>query len=77
MGTKNTDRIEEKVLIRASRARVWQALADSGEFGRWFGVQGLGAFIPGATGPSGVVERLPTRRLNDTLRASPFRITVR
>jgi uncharacterized protein YndB with AHSA1/START domain len=49
MGTTNTDRIEEKVLLRAPRARVWQALADSGEFGRWFGVQDLGAFTPGAT----------------------------
>lgn len=49
MGTTNTDRIEEKVLIRAPRARVWQALSDSGEFGQWFGVQGLGAFTPGAT----------------------------
>ena len=49
MSMTNTDRIEEKVLIRAPRARVWQALADSGEFGRWFGVQGLGAFSPGAT----------------------------
>ena len=49
MSTTNTDRIEEKVLLRSPRARVWQALADSGEFGRWFGVKGLGAFTPGAT----------------------------
>ena len=49
MSTTNTDRIEERVLLRAPRARVWQALTDSGEFGRWFGVKGLGAFTPGAT----------------------------
>ena len=49
MNTSNTDRITEKVLLRAPRTRVWHALADSGEFGRWFGVQGLGVFTPGAT----------------------------
>jgi uncharacterized protein YndB with AHSA1/START domain len=49
MGTTNTDRIVEKVLLRAHRSRVWHALADSGEFGMWFGVQGLGVFTPGAT----------------------------
>ena len=49
MSTLNTDRITEKVLLRTQRARVWHALADSEEFGRWFGVQGLGVFTPGAT----------------------------
>src|SRR5512143_3489722 len=49
MSTTNTDRIEEKVLLRTSRLRVWHALTDSGEFGRWFGVKGLGAFTPGET----------------------------
>ena len=49
MSMTNTDRIEEKVLLRAPRARVWKALADSGEFGLWFGVRGLGVFTPGAT----------------------------
>ncbi|MFA6147046.1 MAG: SRPBCC family protein [bacterium] len=44
-----TDRITEKVLLRVPRSRVWNAIADSGEFGRWFGVQGLGDFHPGAT----------------------------
>jgi uncharacterized protein YndB with AHSA1/START domain len=49
MSATNTDRITERVLLRTDRTRVWNALADSGEFGRWFGVQGLGAFAPGAT----------------------------
>jgi uncharacterized protein YndB with AHSA1/START domain len=49
MSTTNTDRIEEKVLLRAPRARVWKSIANSGEFGLWFGVQGLGVFTPGAT----------------------------
>jgi uncharacterized protein YndB with AHSA1/START domain len=33
-----TDRIERKVLIKASRARIWRAIAEAGEFGDWFGV---------------------------------------
>ena len=49
MSTKDTDRIAERVLLRAQRARVWHALTDSEEFGRWFGVQGLGVFAQGAT----------------------------
>ena len=31
-----TDRIEKRVLLRATRARVWRAISDSAEFGRWF-----------------------------------------
>jgi len=49
MSTKNTDRIEEKILLRVPRARVWRALTDAEEFGEWFGVKLTGAFAPGAT----------------------------
>jgi uncharacterized protein YndB with AHSA1/START domain len=43
-----TDRIERKVLIKASRARVWRALSDAGEFGDWFGVNFQGkTFVAG------------------------------
>lgn len=34
----STDRIERRVLIRATRARVWRAVSDAAEFGAWFGV---------------------------------------
>jgi uncharacterized protein YndB with AHSA1/START domain len=44
----DTDRIEKKVLLHASLKRVWRALADSGEFGSWFGVRFDGGFAPGA-----------------------------
>jgi uncharacterized protein YndB with AHSA1/START domain len=44
----NTDRIEKKILLRAPRKRVWQALADSTEFGSWFGLKFDGPFKPGA-----------------------------
>lgn len=44
----NTDRIEKKVFLRASRKRVWHALSDSTEFGTWFGMKFNGPFSPGA-----------------------------
>ncbi len=44
----STDRIERSILLRAPRKRVWRALADSTEFGRWFGMKFDGPFAPGA-----------------------------
>jgi uncharacterized protein YndB with AHSA1/START domain len=44
----STDRIEKRIVLRAPRARVWDALADSKKFGQWFGVQFSDAFVPGA-----------------------------
>ncbi len=43
------DRIEKAVDIRASRTRVWKALTDSQEFGRWFGARFEGPFVAGGT----------------------------
>jgi uncharacterized protein YndB with AHSA1/START domain len=43
------DRIEKSVVIRAPRDRVWKALTDSQEFGRWFGAKFEGPFVPGRT----------------------------
>jgi len=44
----STDRIERKILLKASLARVWQALSTPREFGDWFGVAFEStAFIPG------------------------------
>jgi uncharacterized protein YndB with AHSA1/START domain len=45
----NTDRIEKAILLRAPLPRVWWALADSAEFGSWFGMKFDGPFVPGAT----------------------------
>src|SRR3954469_24788378 len=48
-GCMNTDRIEKKILLRAPLTRVWRALADSKEFGTWFGMKFDGPFVPGAS----------------------------
>lgn len=43
-----SDRIEHRIVIQSSRRRVWRALADAEEFGRWFGVSLEGqAFVAG------------------------------
>ncbi len=42
-----TDRIEKKILLRASKERVWRALTDSREFGAWFRVNLEGQFAVG------------------------------
>ena len=45
---RQTDRIEKKIFLRAPRSRVWRAIADSQEFGQWFGVRLQGTFRTGA-----------------------------
>jgi uncharacterized protein YndB with AHSA1/START domain len=45
----DTDRIEKKIFLRAPLNKVWHALADSQEFGAWFGMRFNGPFAPGAT----------------------------
>jgi uncharacterized protein YndB with AHSA1/START domain len=43
------DRIEKRVvLLRAPVPRVWRALTDAEEFGRWFGVRLEGPFVAGS-----------------------------
>lgn len=44
----STDRIEKKIVLRATRERVWQALTDSSQFGSWFGMKLEGPFEAGA-----------------------------
>src|SRR5262245_52359545 len=42
-----TDKIEKRVTLRAPVARVWRAIADAQEFGRWFGFTLNGPFVAG------------------------------
>ena len=68
MVTSSTDRIEKSVLLRAPRARVWRALTDAEEFGRWFGVILAGPLKPGAT----VKGKITHKGYED----APFELTV-
>jgi uncharacterized protein YndB with AHSA1/START domain len=44
-----TDRIEKRVVLRASRSRVWRAISTAEEFGAWFRMNLEGVFAEGAT----------------------------
>jgi len=44
----NSDCIRKDILLHAPLDRVWRALADSTQFGAWFGVRFAGPFAPGA-----------------------------
>jgi uncharacterized protein YndB with AHSA1/START domain len=43
----STDAITREIVVRAPRARVWRALTDSQEFGRWFRARLSGPFVAG------------------------------
>ena len=63
----NTDRIEKRVLLRAPLDRVWRAITDAEEFGRWFGVRFDGPFVAGsrvtaAITPTTVDDEVAKRR---------------
>ena len=42
-----TDRIVKQVVLKAARERVWRAISDSAEFGKWFGMAFDGPFVAG------------------------------
>jgi uncharacterized protein YndB with AHSA1/START domain len=60
------DRIEKEVVLRAPLDRVWRAISDADEFGRWFGVRFDGPFVAGAS-VTGVIT--PTTVDEDVARA--------
>jgi uncharacterized protein YndB with AHSA1/START domain len=47
--TPSTDRIEKRVVLRASRSRVWRAITTAEEFGAWFRMNLDGVFAEGGT----------------------------
>jgi uncharacterized protein YndB with AHSA1/START domain len=50
------DRIEKQIVLAAPRNRVWKALADSQEFGQWFGIRLDGPFVAGRTIHARIVD---------------------
>jgi uncharacterized protein YndB with AHSA1/START domain len=79
MTTTVPDRIEKQVLLRAPLARVWKALTDYQEFGRWFGVRfdapfAVGAIVPGVI--TGTEVDAGVAAVQDPYVGMPFEITV-
>jgi uncharacterized protein YndB with AHSA1/START domain len=52
-----SDRIEKHILLRAPRSRVWRAITNAEEFGKWFGVSLQGPFVQS----SSVAGRITTK----------------
>ena len=45
----SSDRIVKEVVLKAPLDRVWRAISDADEFGRWFGVRFDGPFVAGTS----------------------------
>jgi uncharacterized protein YndB with AHSA1/START domain len=76
---KFTDRIEKKILLRASRDRVWRALTDPVEFGTWFGMEFQGPFRPGAVVHGAIVGtkvNSEVARMQKQYEGTEFDITI-
>jgi uncharacterized protein YndB with AHSA1/START domain len=77
--TTITDRIEKEVVLQAPVERVWRAISDSKEFGRWFGASFEGLFAPHRR----VTARIVPTAVDDEIaklqkphEGKPFEITV-
>ncbi len=44
----DTDRIKKRIVLKAPRERVWQAVSDAASFGAWFGVEFDRPFVAGS-----------------------------
>jgi len=53
------DKIEKRVTLRAPVSRVWRAIANTKEFGRWFGIILDGEFVVGKP-ITGMFSNLPS-----------------
>jgi uncharacterized protein YndB with AHSA1/START domain len=74
-----SNRIQKKIVLKATRERVWHAIADSACFGAWFGVEIDGPFVAGQEASGRIV---PTKvdpevaRLQGPYRGLPWRVVV-
>lgn len=74
-----TDRIEKRIVLAAPRERVWRAVSDAREFGRWFGVEFDGSFAAGARLTGRIVPTTAdpeVARLQEPHRGKPFEFFV-
>ena len=75
----NSDRIQKEIVLHATRARVWQAISDSKQFGAWFGVAFDDAFVEGARLTGRIVPTTvdpDIARLQEPHAGAPFEFVV-
>ena len=75
----NTDRIEKKILLHATRERVWRAISEADQFGAWFGISFDGPFennarLTGKIAPTTVDGDIA--KLQEPHAGKPFEFTV-
>ena len=75
----DTDKIEKRIVLKASLERVWRAVSEPAQFGAWFGAAIDGPFVAGQE----VVGRIaPTKadpevaKLQEPYAGAPWRIRV-
>jgi uncharacterized protein YndB with AHSA1/START domain len=76
-----TDRIVKQVLLKAPLDRVWRAVSDSAEFGRWFGMAIDGPFVAGrevsaVIEPTTVDDEVAARQAPHAGRPSPLHVVT-
>ena len=74
-----TSRIEKKIVLKATRERVWQAISDSAHFGTWFGVEFDGPFVAGSWMSGRIVSTKvdpEVAKLQEPHRGKAFKIFV-
>jgi uncharacterized protein YndB with AHSA1/START domain len=75
----STDRIEKRILLRAPLERVWNAVSDAKQFGRWFGAAFDGTFEAGSRLTGKIVPTAvdaEVAKLQEPHRGKPFELTV-
>ncbi len=73
------NQIEKQILLNAPVARVWRALTDSTQFGRWFGARFDGPFILGTNlrGSIAPTEMNPeVAAMQKPYEGKPFEISI-
>jgi uncharacterized protein YndB with AHSA1/START domain len=75
----SADRIQKQIVLKATRERVWRAIADSARFGAWFGCEFDGPFVEGEElggriAPTQVDPEIA--KLQEPARGMPFTIVV-
>src|SRR5262245_11786976 len=74
-----TSQIEKKIVLKATRERVWQAISDSAQFGTWFGVEFDGPFVAGSWMSGRIVSTKvdpEVAKLQEPHRGKAFKIFV-
>lgn len=59
-----TDRIEKEIVVKAPVARVWRAIANSSEFGEWFGMKFDQPFTPGQKVTANFVRKFDEEKIS-------------